>query len=108
MRYYYFNLRLISFFVLFGIFLLNDSCKSGKKSQEGKEVGLEDFLTEEDIFDDIDTGGKLGTDKVIRHFCSIFLIRSRNQYNNEICHTIIPSSVYAICYWLQAEDMFSS
>jgi hypothetical protein len=59
MRYYYFNLRLISFFVLFGIFLLNDSCKSGKKSQEGKEVGLEDFLTEEDIFDDIDKAKKI-------------------------------------------------
>jgi hypothetical protein len=38
---------------------MNDSCKSGKKSQEGKEVGLEDFLTEEDIFDDIDKAKKI-------------------------------------------------
>ena len=30
-----------------------------KKSQEGKEVGIEDFLTEEDIFDDIDKAKKI-------------------------------------------------
>jgi hypothetical protein len=59
MQHHYFNLRLVHLIVLLGLFLLNDSCKSGKKSQEGKEVGLEDFLTEEDIFDDIDKAKKI-------------------------------------------------
>jgi len=59
MRHYYFNLRLVNLIVLLGLFLMNDSCRSGKKSQEGKEVGLEDFLTEEDIFDDIDKAKKI-------------------------------------------------
>jgi hypothetical protein len=40
------------------LFLLNNSCKS-KKSQEGRDVGIEDFLTEEDIFDDIDKAKKI-------------------------------------------------
>jgi hypothetical protein len=52
-------MRLVNLIVLLGLFLLNDSCKSGKRSQEGKEVGLEDFLTEEDIFDDIDKAKKI-------------------------------------------------
>jgi hypothetical protein len=55
----YFTLRLVSLIILSGFFLLNNSCKSGKKSQEGKEVGIEDFLTEEDIFDDIDKAKKI-------------------------------------------------
>jgi len=59
MRQFYFNLRLVNLIVLLGLFLLNDSCKSGKRNQEGKEVGLEDFLTEEDIFDDIDKAKKI-------------------------------------------------
>ena len=59
MRHFYFNSRLLTFIVLVGLFLLNDSCKSGKRSQAGKEVGLEDFLTEEDIFDDIDKAKKI-------------------------------------------------
>jgi hypothetical protein len=59
MRHYYFTFRLVSFIVLLGLFLLNDSCRSGKKSQEGREVGLEDFLSEEDIFDDIDKAKKI-------------------------------------------------
>ena len=59
MRHFYLNIRLVNLIVLLGLFLLTDSCKSGKKSQEGKEVGLEDFLTEEDIFDDIDKAKKI-------------------------------------------------
>jgi hypothetical protein len=55
----YFTLRLVSLIILSGLFLLNNSCKSGKKNQEGKEVGIEDFLTEEDIFDDIDKAKKI-------------------------------------------------
>src|SRR5512145_749688 len=59
MRHNYIYLRLVSLIVISGIFLLNDSCKSGKRSQDGKEVGIEDFLTEEDIFDDIDKAKKI-------------------------------------------------
>ncbi len=55
----YFTLRLISCVMLAGLFLLGNSCKSGKKGQEGQEVGIEDFLSEEDIFDDIDKAKKI-------------------------------------------------
>jgi hypothetical protein len=55
----YFTLRVISLTVLSMLLLVGNSCKSDKKSQEGKEVGMEDFLTEEDIFDDIDKAKKI-------------------------------------------------
>lgn len=55
----YFTLRLISFVLLAGLFLLGSSCKSGQKGKEGQEVGIEDFLSEEDIFDDIDKAKKI-------------------------------------------------
>jgi len=58
MQHHNFNYRVLSIIVLLGIFILIDSCKSGNKN-EGKEVGLEDFLTEEDIFDDIDKAKKI-------------------------------------------------
>ena len=54
----YFKLRLFNLVFLLGFFLLNDSCKSGKNNQ-GKDVGIEDFLNEEDIFDDIDKAKKI-------------------------------------------------
>ena len=59
MQHNYFNLRLVGIIFLCGLFLLGNSCKSLKKSQEGREVGIEDFLTEEDIFDDIDKAKKI-------------------------------------------------
>lgn len=59
MQHNYFNLRLAGIIFLCGLFLLGNSCKSLKKSQEGREVGIEDFLTEEDIFDDIDKAKKI-------------------------------------------------
>jgi hypothetical protein len=55
----YFTLRLVSLIILSGLFMLNNSCKSGKNNQKGKDVGIEDFLTEEDIFDDIDKAKKI-------------------------------------------------
>jgi hypothetical protein len=58
MRQIYFNLRLISVIFLLGLSLVNNSCKSGKSKQD-KEAGLENFLTEEDIFDDIDKAKKI-------------------------------------------------
>jgi hypothetical protein len=59
MQHYFFTLRLFSVILLSGLFLLGNSCKSIKKGQEGREVGIEDFLTEEDIFDDIDKAKKI-------------------------------------------------
>jgi len=53
------SIKLISIILLTGIFLLANSCKSLKKNQEGRDVGIEDFLTEEDIFDDIDKAKKI-------------------------------------------------
>ena len=54
----YFNYRLVSILFLLGLLLFAGSCKMGK-NQGGKEVGLEDFLSEEDIFDDIDKAKKI-------------------------------------------------
>ncbi len=53
-----FTIHIISIVLLGGTFLLADSCKS-KDKQAGREVGIEDFLTEEDIFDDIDKAKKI-------------------------------------------------
>ena len=58
MRLIYSNLRLASVIFLLGLSLVNNSCKSGKAKQD-KETGLESFLTEEDIFDDIDKAKKI-------------------------------------------------
>jgi len=57
MQYHIFNLRILSIVFLLGLSILNNACKSDKKT--GKEVGLEDYLTEEDIFDDIDKAKKI-------------------------------------------------
>jgi hypothetical protein len=57
MRLIYSNLRLASVIFLLGLSLVNNSCKSGAK--QDKETGLESFLTEEDIFDDIDKAKKI-------------------------------------------------
>ncbi len=58
MRLIYSNLRLASVIFLLGLSLVNYSCKSGKAKLD-KETGLEGFLTEEDIFDDIDKAKKI-------------------------------------------------
>jgi hypothetical protein len=57
MQYHIFNLRILSIVFLLGLSILNNACKSDKRA--GKEVGLEDYLTEEDIFDDIDKAKKI-------------------------------------------------
>jgi hypothetical protein len=58
MRLIYSNLRLTSIIFILGLSLVNNSCKSGKAKLD-KEPGLESFLTEEDIFDDIDKAKKI-------------------------------------------------
>jgi hypothetical protein len=57
MRKHHFYLRLASFILLLGLPMVNQSCKSGKPKQD--KEGLENFLTEEDIFDDIDKAKKI-------------------------------------------------
>jgi hypothetical protein len=59
MQRFYFNFRLISFVLLIGFLLTGISCKSWRDKQKNREAGLEDFLTEEDIFDDIDKAKKI-------------------------------------------------
>lgn len=58
MQKYYFNLRLTHVLFLFGLLVLVGSCKSGKNQQD-KEGGLESYLSEEDIFNDIDKAKKI-------------------------------------------------
>jgi len=58
MRHNLVTIRFFSIVFLAGLFVFAGSCKS-KKGQEGREVGIEDFLTEEDIFDDIDKAKKI-------------------------------------------------
>ena len=60
MQKHFVTLRLFSVVLIASFLLLGNSCKSLKKSQEkNDEVGIEDFLTEEDIFDDIDKAKKI-------------------------------------------------
>jgi hypothetical protein len=59
MQHFYFNLRFVNIIFLLGLLLFNSSCKSGKNNLQNKEEGLGNFLTEEDIFDDIDKAKKI-------------------------------------------------
>ena len=59
MQHAYLNVRYLGIVFLTGLLLVNTSCKSCKENQKNKEAGLEDFLTEEDIFDDIDKAKKI-------------------------------------------------
>jgi hypothetical protein len=52
------TLRLASIVFLSALIVLGNSCKS-KKSQEGSDAGIGDYLTEQDIFDDIDKAKKI-------------------------------------------------
>ena len=54
----YHHVSLISLLLIMGILLFLPACKSDRR-QGGREVSLEDFLTEEDIFDDIDKAKKI-------------------------------------------------
>lgn len=59
MQHNYFNFRIISLFLSVGMVLITYTCKSDRSRQGSREVSLEDFLTEEDIFDDIDKAKKI-------------------------------------------------
>lgn len=54
----YFNLRFTHVLFLFGLLALIGSCKSGKNQQD-KEGELGSYLSEEDIFNDIDNAKKI-------------------------------------------------
>jgi len=53
-----FDLRFTHVLFLFGLLLFIGSCKTGKNKQD-KEGGLESYLSEEDIFNDIDKAKKI-------------------------------------------------
>lgn len=57
MRHNLVTVRLIGILFLAGLTVLTSSCKS--KPGEGRDVGIEDFLSEEDIFDDINKAKKI-------------------------------------------------
>jgi hypothetical protein len=59
MQHFNINLRVVNIVFLMGLLLVNSSCKSGKNSLQKKEEGLGNFLSEEDIFDDIDKAKKI-------------------------------------------------
>jgi len=46
-------------FLLFALIVAFPSCKGDKSKEKGKEVSLEDFISGEDIFDDIDKAKKI-------------------------------------------------
>ena len=54
----YRHLHLICLMLLLGVIVSLPACKSDGR-QRGREVRLDDFLTEEDIFDDIDKAKKI-------------------------------------------------
>jgi len=58
MQQIFINLRFIHLIFLAGLLLMNGACKSGKNRMQ-KDDGLGSFLTEEDIFDDIDKAKKI-------------------------------------------------
>jgi hypothetical protein len=59
MQHFNINLRIFNIVFLMGLLLINSSCKSGKNNLQNKEEGLGNFLSEEDIFDDIDKAKKI-------------------------------------------------
>lgn len=87
MQRHYFNYRGLSLIILLGVFLLNNSCKSGN-NREGKEVGLEDFLTEEDIFDDIDKAKKIFYSIPSPLETAVLLKSSGVEYNEQILNDL--------------------
>jgi len=59
MQHKYFHFGAISIILLAGTLLILAACRSDRSRQGGREVSLEDFLTEEDIFDDIDKAKRI-------------------------------------------------
>jgi len=49
-----FTIRVFHAFLLFLLFAAFPACKSDKSKEKGKEVSLDEFISGEDIFDDID------------------------------------------------------
>ena len=91
----YFTLRLASLVILSGLFLLNNSCKSWKKNQVGKEVGIGDFLTEEDIFDDIDKAKKIFYSLPSPLETAVLLKSAGVSYNETILNDLANVEKYA-------------
>ncbi len=54
-----FTIRVFHAFLLFLLFAAFPACKSDKSKEKGKEVSLDEFISGEDIFDDIDKAKKI-------------------------------------------------
>jgi hypothetical protein len=54
-----FIIRVFPAFLLFLLITAFSACKSDKSKDKGKEVSLEDFISGEDVFDDIDKAKKI-------------------------------------------------
>ncbi|MBN1158653.1 MAG: hypothetical protein JXA61_04670 [Bacteroidales bacterium] len=59
MQYNNLRFQIIGLLLITGVLLAIPSCRSDRSRQGGREVSLGDFLTEEDIFDDIDRAKKI-------------------------------------------------
>ena len=53
------HLIIIKYITLFSVFILFTICASDRKKKESKELNLEDFISEDDIFNDIDKAKKI-------------------------------------------------
>ncbi|MBN2813171.1 MAG: hypothetical protein JXQ80_03780 [Bacteroidales bacterium] len=95
MRNYYTTLRFAGLIILSGILMLGNACKSGKKGQEGKEVGIEDFLTEEDIFDDIDKAKKIFYSLPSPLETAMLLKSAGVSYNEEVLNDLANVEKYS-------------
>jgi hypothetical protein len=54
-----FPLNIIRYIVICSLLILFTSCKSDKTKQKSSELNLEDFITEDDIFDDVNQAKKI-------------------------------------------------
>jgi hypothetical protein len=54
-----FTIRVFHAFLLFLLIAAFPACKSDKSKEKGKEVSLDEFISGEDIFDDIDKAKKI-------------------------------------------------
>ncbi len=53
------HLIIIKYITLFSVFILFTICASDRKKKENKELNLEDFISKDDIFNDIDKAKKI-------------------------------------------------
>jgi hypothetical protein len=95
MRHFYFTLRFAKIVLLTGLLLANFSCKSGKNNPQGKEEGLGNFLSEEDIFDDIDKAKKIFYSLPSPLETAMLLKSAGISYNEQILNDLAGADKYS-------------